>query len=271
MSIPGDAELIAARSALLDALEVLEAHQSAVVVVGAQAVYLRTGEAAVALAEATKDSDLALDARLLNDAPLIGQLLREAGYQINPENPNPGAWLNPDGVPVDIMVPEALSGPAARRKARIPPHEDEVARRTVGIEAAVVDHGPMLIRALGPADGREFEAEVAGSAALLVAKLHKLGDRQRQSDRLFDKDAHDLYRLLVATTTDELAMTMVGLRAHPVAGDVTGRAVELLEELFATPESDGSVMAGRAEELVGDPEVVSAAVSALATDLLAAL
>ncbi|MDN5856283.1 MAG: hypothetical protein L0K86_26260 [Actinomycetia bacterium] len=54
-------------------------------------------------------------------------------------------------------------------------------------------------------DGRAYTANVAGPAALLVAKLHKLGERQATPGRLIDKDAHDLYRLLVATPTENLA------------------------------------------------------------------
>jgi acetyl-CoA acetyltransferase len=66
MNPPGAAELlVAARAALLDALQALVLFRDAVVVIGAQAVYLHTGAAATALAEATKDSDLALDPRLL--------------------------------------------------------------------------------------------------------------------------------------------------------------------------------------------------------------
>lgn len=63
MNDPGEADsgssgglLVRSRSALLDALEALADHRRAVVVIGAQAVYLRTGSAPVALAEATKDS-----------------------------------------------------------------------------------------------------------------------------------------------------------------------------------------------------------------------
>lgn len=40
-------------------------------IIGAQAIYLRTPEAPVALAEATKDSDLALDPRLLGQSPRV--------------------------------------------------------------------------------------------------------------------------------------------------------------------------------------------------------
>jgi hypothetical protein len=52
----GDADLlVAARRSLLDALEALAAHRNSVIVIGAQAIYMHTGGAAVALAETTKD------------------------------------------------------------------------------------------------------------------------------------------------------------------------------------------------------------------------
>jgi hypothetical protein len=71
MSPAGDAELlVAARAALLDALDALAEQRDALVLIGAQAVYLHTGGADIALAEATKDSDLAVDPRALVDDPL---------------------------------------------------------------------------------------------------------------------------------------------------------------------------------------------------------
>jgi len=58
----GDPEALyaLARRTLIDALELLEAHRDAVILVGAQAIYLHTGEADVAVAPTTKDADLAL-------------------------------------------------------------------------------------------------------------------------------------------------------------------------------------------------------------------
>jgi len=50
-----------AREALLDAIEALVAQLDAIIVVGAQAIYLHTGSADVAIAEFTTDGDLALD------------------------------------------------------------------------------------------------------------------------------------------------------------------------------------------------------------------
>ena len=66
MSGPGGTDafddlLVRSRSALLDALDALADHRDSVVVIGAQAIYSRTVAATVALAEATKDSDLAID------------------------------------------------------------------------------------------------------------------------------------------------------------------------------------------------------------------
>jgi hypothetical protein len=273
MNRPGDADLLtAARAALLDALGALQPHLHAVVVIGAQAIYLHTGGAVVALAETTKDSDIALDTRVLSDTPLLEDAMHQAGFHLDPSFPQPGSWLNDDGIPVDLMVPDSLAGAIGRRGARIPPHSKHAARRATGLEAAVVDHAPMHVAALDPSDSRICKVNVAGPAALLVSKLHKIAERADTPDRLVDKDAHDLYRLLVAIPTDQLATALWGLQADPLASEVTRRAIELLDELFATgPEALGSMMAGRAERGIGDPAVVSAAATALAGDLAATL
>jgi hypothetical protein len=271
MSPAGDADLlIAARGALLDALEALVDQLDALVLIGAQAIYLHTGAAVAALAEATKDSDLAIDPRALVDDPLLDEAMTAAGFHRDLTAPQPGSWLSPAGIPVDLMVPEALAGSGGRRGARIPPHSRHATRRTPGLEAAVVDHAPMTITALAAGDDREATIKVAGPAALLVAKLHKLGERRDDAGRLVDKDAHDIYRLLVAADTAALAERLHTLAGDELAGPATGQALDYLSELFANPQAIGAVMAGRAEELVGDPAVVSAAVAALAEDLLAA-
>lgn len=272
MNRPGDAEtLVSARSALLDALEALADQRDALVLVGAQAIYLHTGAAPVALAEATKDTDLAVDPRALDDNPLLEEAMRRAGFHRNLTDPQPGSWLSPRGIPVDLLVPAALAGEGGRRGARIPPHSRHATRRTPGLEAAVVDHAPMTITSLDADDTRAAEIEVAGPAALLVAKLHKLGERRDTPDRLLDKDAHDIYRLLVAVDTDTLATAFTKLRADEFAGTVTDEALLYLEQLFAPgPDALGSTMAGRAEELLGNAAVVSAAVATLAADLLVA-
>jgi hypothetical protein len=273
MNMSGGTDLlIQARSALLDALEALHDHRDNVIVIGAQAIYLHTGAASVALAEMTKDSDLALDARALADEPRIEDAMGAAGFHLDPKADQPGAWISSRGIPVDLMVPDALAGAGGRRGGRIPPHSKKVARRAAGLEAAIIDHAPMKISALAPDDHRTYKANVAGPAALLVAKLHKLGERQTSPDRLVDKDAHDIYRLLTAIPTAKLAETLRHLQRDELAAPATKQGLDFLTNLFAAgPSSVGSMMAGRAEEGVGEPGIVSASATILARDLLSAL
>ena len=277
MSSPGEPDdlLVRARAALLDAFDALQDHRDAVVVIGAQAIYLRTQSAPVAVAEATKDSDLALDPRSLGDDPLLEAAMQRGGFQRDLTKSQPGAWLSAGGIPVDLMVPERLAGEGGRssRGARIPPHHKHATRRALGLEAAVVDNEVMTVAALDPADERAYEVRVAGSAALLVAKAHKIGERvDDDPGRLVDKDAHDMYRIFLVTSTEALAQDMRGLLNDELAGATTAQAVEFLREHFATgPAAIGSIMAGRTEEGVGEPETVALQTSTLAADLVRSL
>lgn len=260
--------LVRARSALLDALEALQEQRDAIIVVGAQAVYLRAGSLDVALAEMTKDSDVTIDPRELHNDPLLEAAMRSAGFL---PTGNPGAWERPDGVPIDLMVPEQLAGRGSR-SAEIPPHDKHATRRALGLEAALVDNSELIIASLDPQDSRTTTAKVAGYAALLVAKLHKVGERIDEPRRLQDKDAHDLYRILRATETSELAQDIARLLANELSQEVAETALEYLKDYFAAgPEAIGSRMAGRAEEGVGEPDAVSASTAFLAQDLLDAL
>jgi hypothetical protein len=53
----------------------------------------------------------------------------------------------------------------------------------------------MRMDAFEDSDTRGFDLSVAGPAALLVSKLHKIADRAG-SPRAKDKDAYDVLRLL---------------------------------------------------------------------------
>jgi hypothetical protein len=69
--MPGapDPLYVRARSALLDALDALQPHLDAVVLVGAQAVYVHTGNADVGGAEYTTDADFSISPSELADSP----------------------------------------------------------------------------------------------------------------------------------------------------------------------------------------------------------
>lgn len=265
--------LVRARSVLLDAIDALAEQKNSVVLIGAQAVYLHTGGLNIALAEATKDADLALDPRLLGDEPLIETAMVKAGFYQDVDG-QPGAWLSVEGIPVDLMVPESLAGAGGKhaRAARIPPHARNAVRRARGLEAAVVDCAEMVVHALDPSDDRVRSIKVAGPAALLVAKTHKIAERAGTPARLNDKDAHDVYRLLRSTETAQLARDFRALRGSDFSRECTAYAIEQISVLFASgPDAIGAAMAGRAEEQVGEPNVVSTATALLAADLLTAL
>lgn len=113
----------------------------------------------------------------------------------------------------------------------------------------------MIVTALDSADRRSIEVEVAGAAALFVAKGHKLHDRvaSNRADRLDDKDAADVLRLMQATSAVDVGATFVTLCEHPVAGTPSADALTYIEELFARRGRPGIDMASRALR-VGMPE-----------------
>lgn len=266
-----DNEVVKARRALLDALEALGTHREAVILVGAQAIYLRTGSAEVALAEFTTDADLALDPELLTSHPLVEAAMTAAGFTPDPNASALGTWRSRDWVPVDLLVPDAVAGPG-RRSVDLPPHGKKTMRRAVGLEAVLRDNDPLLIESFEPSDSRSFTINVAGPAALLVAKVHKVAERIHNPKRWDLKDAHDIYRLLKAIDTDILSASLAALIADSVAGTATRRAIESIRELFAAGEdAPGAHAAGQAEEFVGNPPQVALATSLLAQDLIGAL
>ena len=78
MEVTADQRTISAREGLLDAVEALEPHGEAVILVGAQAVYMHTGEAdaGFAVSPFTYDADIALDPALLEAAGIAIATLR---------------------------------------------------------------------------------------------------------------------------------------------------------------------------------------------------
>jgi hypothetical protein len=252
---------IAARRVLLDALEALERHRDGLVLVGAQAIYLYTGDTDVAIASTTKDSDIALIPIRLASNPTLDDAMTASGFSHDRSVQQPGEWssggtLDP---PVELLVPAGLHAGGGRRGARIPPHSKHAARVVPGLEAATIGHRPMTITSLEPdRDSRSIAMRVASPAALLVAKAYKIGERATTApNRLLDKDAHDLYRLLRASRPGEVVADLGFLLSEDVARPVTDRALKWLAEFAETHQSLIPTMAGRAEELVGDPEDVA--------------
>jgi len=73
---------VAARRVLLNALEAIEPHLSALVLVGAQAVYLQAGEADLAVAPYTTDGDIVINPSRLGPEPLLEVSMERAGFRL---------------------------------------------------------------------------------------------------------------------------------------------------------------------------------------------
>jgi hypothetical protein len=265
-----------ARRVLLDALDALGEHRDAIVLVGAQAVYLRVGDADLALAPYTTDADLVIDPHRLAEIPPLEQVLLGAGFA-PASGDSVGVWLTRKRtsrqveaeIAVDLLVPLSVSPGSGRRAARLPGHHAKAARIVRGLDGAVVDADLMRLSALEPDDGRSVEVRVAGAGALLIAKAHKIDDRLG-SDRLTDKDAFDVLRLLRGTATADLADRFRRLSLDDRSAAATQRGRALLEAQFGRPQAPGVQMAIRAAGPLGKPAEIVRLFESLMGDLLAA-
>ncbi len=265
---------VIARRVLLDALEALGEHKGATILVGAQAIYLHSGDADLGVAEYTTDADLAFDPDLLAEIPPLDQALEGAGFYgpssaigIWKTQRRTSASLDID-VQVDLLVPTIVSPGTGRRAARLPGHGVNAARKVDGLEGALVDLGEHEIASLEPeVDPRVVRVNVAGPGALLVAKMFKIHER-RGSTRANDKDALDVLRILQGVSTEDLARSLTSILGTERSATTGARALELFTELFGNRGGEGTAMAARAAQPVMDPDQVRGICEALAGDLL---
>jgi hypothetical protein len=264
--MPGalDPLYVQARRVLLDATDALAEQLDAIVLVGAQAIYLHTGDADLAVAEYTTDADFSISPADLTDSPLLAELMTTGGFV---PDQHPGAWLSPDGITVDLMVPDALAGPGSRG-ARLGTHGKRVARRAKGLERALVDRDRMTIAALDPNDDRSVSMLVAGPAALLVAKTHKIAERAGDTSRIRDKDALDVLRILQTTSTSELSRRLELMKRDGVSTDVAEEAMAQLGLLFGSLDAIGVEMAVRAAGPEADPQTIAASLTLLVVEII---
>jgi hypothetical protein len=198
---------VMARRVLLDALDALGSHRGAIVLVGAQAVYLRVGEADLAVAPFTTDGDLAIDPAVLAEIPPLEKALMEAGFYPKPRTPSASGSRN------------------ARRATR------------------------------------GLEVRVAGLAALLVAKVHKIGERHG-TDRQSAKDAR---RPSAAPRHRHRRPRHTKLLADNRSAEAAKTGRELLETQFAKRAGIGVEMAIRSAGALASAEEIAASCEALAS------
>jgi hypothetical protein len=250
---------IAARRVLINALDALGNHRSAVVLVGAQAVYLQAGDAdlEVTVAPFTTDADLGIDPARLGTNPRIIEAMTKANFKLKMKAGNggiePGTWQaltdvdgTPTLIPVDLLVPEQLAIARGRRDARLPEHGKNATRWTPGIEATIFDNTEMLITSLEPhVDSREMTIRVAGPGSLLIAKSHKIADRladarRGRAHRVKPKDCGDVIRLMRAPASPKaVGCRLAELAMQPACAASISDGIQHLAEQFGRPRSVG--------------------------------
>ncbi len=268
---------VIARRVLLDALDALGEHRGATILVGAQAIYLHTGDADLGVAEYTTDADLALDPSLHTENPPLEQALEGAGFYGSTSTI--GIWKTRRrtsesrdiDVQVDLLVPATVSPGSGRRAARLPGHSVNAARKVDGLEGVLVDQAEHDIGSLEPdVDPRVVRVKVAGPGALLVAKVFKIHER-RGSTRANDKDALDVLRILQAVPTPDLALRLGSILTDARSATPGRRSLELFADLFGNRGSEGAVMTARAAQPVLDADQIRLTCEVLAGDLIEAL
>ena len=265
-----DRDHIEARETLLDAVEALGPHSDAVILVGAQAIYVHaeSEDASFALSPFTYDADLALDPGLLGSSPTIVEAMSRAGFELEEQ---PGLYKRGARSQVDLLVPEAVGGPG-RRAARLGVHGNRAAMKVHGLEGALVSHARRKITSLAADADRSCILKVAGPAALLVSKVHKVGERLEDPDArrrdTLAKDAFDIYRLLRAIDTAAMASEFDFLGSHQVSSRVTSDALSMFQSLFSTASSIGTELVVRAVRGLEDPDFISESSVALSRDLI---
>jgi len=268
-----DPVYIAARRVLLDALQALSKHSNAVILIGAQAVYLRAGAGDIAMAPFTTDADLAIDPSLLAREPELEALMSRAGFELSS---NPGSWVistevggQSYAVPVDLMVPDAVApAGSGRRSVNLAGHSSMAARRATGLEPSLIDNDVLVVAALESTDDRTFSVRVAGRTALLIAKLHKIGERVNTgaTHRIAAKDAGDVYRLMLATPVADFVATTQGLVTDASTAPSVQQAFSYLDQLFGARARPGVRLAVEALRTAVPPARVEAVCAAFVRD-----
>jgi hypothetical protein len=233
------------RRLLIDTIRALSDFSDSLTVIGAHAVHVWVQETLGAMPmQATRDADVAVNPVFVTPDPKLLHIMGSIG--VEPALPDrPGVYGYtienqlplPERTTIDLIVPETYAGPG-RRAARIA-GQSHAASRATGLELAVWDRHRRTLTAIdNPAD--TVGTWVAGPAALLVAKAHKVHERLAQlatrPDRLRPKDSGDIALLMMASQPETVATIMIEQSTeHPEITTVVSNAARWLVEMYSDP------------------------------------
>jgi len=231
------------RRLLIDTIRALAGFGDAITVVGAHAVHVWAQDMLGPVdMQATRDADVVVNPVFVTPDPKLLDIMEGIGVTpALPDRPGVYSYADESSLPlgerttIDLIVPEAYAG-SGRRAARIA-GQQHAASRAVGLELAVWDRHRRTLTAIDdPTD--TVEAWVAGPAALLVAKAHKVHERLEQvttrPDRLRPKDSGDIGLLMMVSDPAEVKNTMTTQSAaHPEIASVVSQAAHWLIDMYS--------------------------------------
>lgn len=232
------------RRLLITTILALGDHADAVTVVGAHAVHVWVQKKWGPIdMESTRDGDLAINPVLIAEDPKIMELLADIGLEpARPERPGIYGLVNERGLSweqrttVDLLVPEAYAG-SKGRSARIA-GQQSATTRAYGLELAIHDRTVTTITTVDGEPELSVDVHVAGPAALLIAKAHKVSERltdvDRRPDRLRPKDSGDIALLMMVIDGAVMAETMMKHAAErPEIRRVVHEGAQRLVEMYS--------------------------------------
>lgn len=266
----------ASRRLLINTIKALQEFAQSATVVGAHAVHVWVEQAWGPIEmEATRDGDVVINPVFVAESPKLLDLMGRIGAApALPDRPGVYGYVSESELPsaeritVDLIVPEAYAGPG-RRAARIP-GQGNAATRALGLELGVWDRHPTTLSTVdGPTDGTR--AFVAGPAALLVAKAHKVHERLQQvitrPDRLRPKDSGDVALLMMVSSGEDAAETMSAhVQTRPEIRDAVTAGATYLLGLYDPPDSIARLQAADALAARFEDTEVFAAIDAWLAD-----
>lgn len=239
------------RRAIINVVDVLNAHAESLTLVGAHAVLLRSMDLDVPRVP-TGDGDLGVTPGLVGDVPSIEGLLAAAGYE-HRTTARPGLWGRQpygksDGTrsfreKIDLLAPHGLCGTASRSKRGAPvlqpAHGKLAVGNALGLELAAFNRSRMTITDFADAE-LTADVYVAEVPALILAKGSKIGERLYESRKTVrDKDFGDLWRLLAVAEPSETADVIAEFVEHPAVGPDVRQSVVWTASVVRDPVSRG--------------------------------
>ncbi|HTU68830.1 MAG TPA: hypothetical protein VMF11_00800 [Candidatus Baltobacteraceae bacterium] len=255
------------RATLIDALRALAPLSSdGFILVGAQAVYLRSSQVELPIPAYTLDGDVVVDPRKIRRPRVIADSLEAAGFALRGHNGLYHRYRAPlehlRATEIDVFVPARfdadwnLEGYNSRDVAAV--------MSQAGLELALVDHSPMPLEAISEPRA-PLVVEVAGITALVVGKAWKLGERHAQGPEEFSKvakDVLDVYRLLQGSNPSQLVIALQAIPRERRYSETAHQAVDYLRALCTQDGLGLSLLS----TILGDGNetlIVSASLSAL--------